>query len=165
MFQHTGLRFLLPYMRPYRQHLIIGTIYALIGAGASAYSPTLLGQAIDALQRDIRLEVLIFYALGLVGLAVLLALFRFLLRMLTGEIAAGVSYRMGQDLFERIPRPINPTTQFGSPSTSGAFPVASPFCQASPAWSSKAWEAPFPIWKQASAGISCRSSRLPRPDS
>ncbi len=102
MFQHTGLRFLLPYMRPYRRHLIIGTMYALIGAGASAYGPTLLGQAIDALQHGIRLEVLVFYSLGLVGLAVLLALFRFLLRMLTGEIAAGVSYRMGQDLFERI---------------------------------------------------------------
>ena len=102
MFQHTGLRFLIPYMRPYRRHLIIGTLYALIGATASAYGPTLLGRAIDELLRSIRPEILVLYALGLIGLAAVLALFRFLLRMLTGEIAAGVSYRMGQDLFDRI---------------------------------------------------------------
>lgn len=102
MFQHTGLRFLLPYMRPYRRHLILGTIYAIIGAGASAYSPTLLGQAIDALLRGIDFQVLALYSLGLIGLTVTLSIFRFLLRMLTGEIAAGISYRMGQDLFDRI---------------------------------------------------------------
>jgi ATP-binding cassette subfamily B protein len=102
MFQHTGLRFLLPYMRPYRRHLMIGTLYAIIGASASAYSPTLLGQAIDAILKGIQFQVLVLYSLGLVGLAITLSIFRFLLRMLTGEIAAGISYRMGQDLFDRI---------------------------------------------------------------
>jgi len=47
--RNTGLRFLLPYMRPYRKLLIIGTLYAIIGASASAFSPTLLGWAIDEL--------------------------------------------------------------------------------------------------------------------
>ncbi len=102
MFQHTGLRFLLPYMRPYRRHLIIGTIYAIIGAGASAYSPTLLGQAIDAILKGINFQVLALYSVGLIALAITVSIFRFLLRMLTGEIAAGISYRMGQDLFDRI---------------------------------------------------------------
>lgn len=102
MMRHTGLRFLLPYMRPYRVQLIIGTLYALIGASASAYSPTLLGMAIDALIKGITIDTLILYSLGLIGLACTLAIFRFQLRMLTGDIAAGVSYRMSQDLFERI---------------------------------------------------------------
>jgi len=47
--RNTGLRFLLPYMRPYRGALLLGTLYAIIGAGASAFSPTLLGWAIDEL--------------------------------------------------------------------------------------------------------------------
>lgn len=89
-------------MAPYRWKLVLGTIYAIIGASASAFSPTLLGRAIDALQQGIRLDVLILYSLGLIGLAVLLAIFRYRLRMLTGDIAAGVSYRMSQDLFDRI---------------------------------------------------------------
>ena len=98
----SGLQFLLPYMRPYRRHLLLGTLYALIGAGANAFSPTLLGWGIDALTGGIRPAVLGAYALGLVGLAILVALFRYLLRMLTGEIAAGITYRMSQDLFHRL---------------------------------------------------------------
>ncbi len=106
--QSTGLRFLLPYMRPYRGHLIRGTVYAILGAGASAFSPTVLGWAVDELNtaerenRLVRLDVLALYALGLLGLAGLLALFRYLLRMLTGEIAAGVSYQMSRDLFNKL---------------------------------------------------------------
>ncbi len=100
--QRQGLHFLLPYMRPYRNVLIIGTIYALIGAGASAFSPTLLGWGIDQLTRGIDARSLIYYSLGLILLAVIVALFRYLLRMLTGDIAAGVSYRMSQDLYHRL---------------------------------------------------------------
>jgi ATP-binding cassette, subfamily B, multidrug efflux pump len=100
--QHRGLQFLLPYMRPYQGLLALGTIYALIGAGSSAFSPTLLGWAIDDLTSGLQLSKLAFYALGLVGLAILVAIFRYLLRMLTGEIAAGISYRMSNDLFHRL---------------------------------------------------------------
>lgn len=102
MLRHAGLRFLLPYMQPYHRLLVIGTFYAFIGAAASAYSPVLLGMAVDELTAGVRPRVLAFYALGLIGLAAMLALFRYLLRMLTGTIAAGVSYRMSQDLFERV---------------------------------------------------------------
>lgn len=100
--RHTGLRFLLPYMRPYRGLLLLGTLYAIIGAGASAFSPTLLGWAVDELLRGVRLSVLAGYALGLIGLAATLAIFRYRLRMLSGAIAVGVSYQMSQDLFARL---------------------------------------------------------------
>lgn len=100
--RESGLQFLLPYMRAYRGLLMLGTLYALIGAGAQAFSPTLLGWGVDALTRGVDNRTLALYALGLVGLAAVLAIFRYLLRMLTGEIAAGVSYRMSQDLFHRL---------------------------------------------------------------
>ncbi|MDQ2996709.1 MAG: ABC transporter ATP-binding protein, partial [Chloroflexota bacterium] len=87
--RNTGLRFLLPYMRPYSRMLVLGTLYAIIGAGASAFSPTLLGWAIDELNGGVRLQVLAIYALGILGLSCTLAVFRYLLRMLTGAIAAG----------------------------------------------------------------------------
>lgn len=98
----TGLKFLLPYMRPYRRHLLLGTLYAVIGAGASAFSPTWLGWAVDALNQGVQSNRMALYALGLVGLASTVAFFRYLLRMLTGEIAAGITYRMSQDLFHRL---------------------------------------------------------------
>jgi ATP-binding cassette subfamily B protein len=100
--RQTGLRFLLPYMRPYRAALIRGTLYAFIGAAASAYSPALLGRAVDALLAGATPAALLAFACGLLALAAVVAVFRYLLRMLTGDIAAGVSYRMSQDLFERV---------------------------------------------------------------
>jgi ATP-binding cassette subfamily B protein len=100
--RRSGLRFLLLYMGPYRGAMALSTLYALIGASASAFSPTLLGWAIDELLNGVRPQVLGLYALGLVALSCTLALFRFLLRMLTGSIASGVSYQMSQDLFQRL---------------------------------------------------------------
>lgn len=100
--QRQGLRFLLPYMRPYRNALIIGTFYAMIGAGASAFSPTLLGWGIDDLTKGLDPLKLALYAIGLIVLSIIVAVLRYLLRMLTGDIAAGVSYRMSQDLYHRL---------------------------------------------------------------
>jgi len=100
--QKSGLQILFPYMRPYYRALAIGTFYALVGATASAFSPTWLGWAIDALNKGAPASTLGWYALGLMGLSATLALFRYLLRMLTGEIAAGISYRMSQDFFHRL---------------------------------------------------------------
>lgn len=100
--RHQGLQFLLPYMRAYRGTLLLGTLYALIGSGASAFSPTLLGWGVDALTQGVQLNVLALYALGLIGLSLVVALFRYMLRMLTGSIAAGVTYSMSQDLFQRL---------------------------------------------------------------
>src|SRR5262245_31797621 len=98
----SGLKILFPYMAPYRKLLMIGTVYAFIGAAASAFSPTWLGWGIDALSKGVDNRTLLIYALGLVALAIILAFFRYKLRMLTGEIAAGITYRMSQDMFTRL---------------------------------------------------------------
>ena len=100
--RQRGLHYLLPYMRPYRRALAIGTIYALIGAAASAYSPTWLGRSVDALTAGAAPRIMASFALGLILLACTLSFFRYQLRMLTGRIAAGITYRMSQDLFQRL---------------------------------------------------------------
>lgn len=101
--KNSGLSFLIPYMRPYKWKLIIGGIFAVIGATAQAFSPMILGLAVDDLMAEnINMGNLLLYSLGLVGLALILAYFRYLLRMLTGEIAAGISYVMSQDYFRNL---------------------------------------------------------------
>jgi ATP-binding cassette subfamily B protein len=77
-------------------------LYAMIGASASAFSPTLLGMAIDDLRAGVHVDVLAWYAFGLVALAGTLALARYQLRMLSGGVAVGVTYTMGQDFFARL---------------------------------------------------------------
>lgn len=100
--QKSGLQILFPYMRPYYRALAIGTVYAFIGAGASAFSPTWLGWAVDALNKGAAPSTLAWYAGGLMLLAGIVAFFRYLLRMLTGNIAAGISYQMSQEMFHRL---------------------------------------------------------------
>ncbi len=98
----SNIRYLWPYLAGRRGWLIGCLVYALVGAGASAFSPFLLGRTVDELGRGVRLPVLAAYAGGLLFLAATLALFRYLLRMLTGTMAATVSYEMSQDLFARL---------------------------------------------------------------
>lgn len=102
MFRGSGMRFLIPYSRPYLRDLLIGILLAMIGAAANAYGPVLLGLAVDDLQTGIHLQTLAFYALGLIGLSATFAIFRYMLRMLSGHVAVGVTYQMGQDLFGRL---------------------------------------------------------------
>ena len=98
----SGLNILIPYMSPYRNRLLLGTLLAFIGAGASAFSPTWLGWGVDALNAGVSSNTLLIYAVGLIALAGAVAFFRYHLRMLTGEIAAGITYRMSQDMFHRL---------------------------------------------------------------
>lgn len=98
----SGLKILLPYMRPFRGNLLLGTLFAMLGAGASAFSPTWLGWGVDALTAGVNTNTLIIYAVGLVVLALIVAFFRYKLRMLTGEIAAAITYQMSQDMFQRL---------------------------------------------------------------
>lgn len=102
MEEQSGLRTLLPYGRPYRWLLALGTLYAFIGSAASAFSPVILGYAIDALIKQIDQQTLLIYTAAIIGLTIILAVFRYLLRMLTGTMAAGVSYTMAQDLYRHI---------------------------------------------------------------
>lgn len=98
----SNIRYLMPYLRGRPKWLILCLVYATIGAGASAFSPFVLGKAIDELRSGVHLSLLLGYALGLFGLAATLAIFRYLLRMLTGDMAATVSYEMSQDFFNRL---------------------------------------------------------------
>ncbi|MEZ4711754.1 MAG: ABC transporter ATP-binding protein [Caldilineaceae bacterium] len=89
-------------MRPYSRQLLIGAFYALVGAAAQAYSPVLPGYAVDSLTQGVQPRVLLLFALGIVALSTVYALFRYMLRMLTGRVAAGITYRMSADLFHRL---------------------------------------------------------------
>ncbi len=98
----SSIRYLWPYMRGRPWWLIGCLVYATFGASASAFSPFLLGSAIDSLKQGVQLQTLLLYAGGLLGLSATLAVFRYLLRMLTGEMAATVSYEMSRDLFAKF---------------------------------------------------------------
>lgn len=98
----SSIRYLWPYLSNRPWWWIGCFTYAIIGAGASAFSPFLLGHAIDNINSGIQLSMLLLFAAGILGLAITQAIFRYLLRMLTGDMAATVSYEMSQDMFARL---------------------------------------------------------------
>jgi ATP-binding cassette subfamily B multidrug efflux pump len=99
----AGLREVLPYLWTYRARIILAVLYAAAAAGSAVLAPALLGRAVDdLLSGGVRPSRLALYAGGIVVLSGSLALFRYLLRMLAGGIAAGISYRLGRDYFDRL---------------------------------------------------------------
>jgi ABC-type multidrug transport system fused ATPase/permease subunit len=100
--QKSGLQILLPYMRPYYRALGNRCSLRVHRRRGQCVQPMWLGMAIDALSQGTTPRALAWYAIGLMILAGIVALFRYLLRMLTGNIAAGVTYRMSQELFQRL---------------------------------------------------------------
>lgn len=100
--RNSNLRYLWPYMAHRPWWLIGSLLYAITGATASAFSPFVLGRAIDELTGDLRIERLAFWAGLILVLSVIVAVLRYLLRMLTGAMAATVSYEMSQDMFARV---------------------------------------------------------------
>ena len=98
----SSITFLWPYIAR-RRHWIVGCLFlAAVGGTASAFSPFVLGHAVDELKKGVRLDVIIFYAIGLLALSVTVAVFRYLLRMLTGNMAATVTYELGQEFFQKL---------------------------------------------------------------
>lgn len=77
-------------------------IYAIAGATASAFSPFVLGRAVDELSNELRIERVAMWAGLILVLAICVAVLRYALRMLTGEMAAVVSYEMSRDMFQRV---------------------------------------------------------------
>jgi ATP-binding cassette subfamily B protein len=98
----SNIRYLWPYIKQRPIWLWGSLFYAAVGATASAFGPYVLGRAVDELNGPLRIDVIAMWAALILGLALVVALLRYLLRMLTGSMAATVSYQMSQDMFARL---------------------------------------------------------------
>lgn len=94
----NSLRHLLPYLKPYRRLLIVGSIAALLSSGIGAMGPWMLKLAIDHIQAGGALRELMNLALLIVGVAVAAGFFRFLMRW----ILIGMSREVELDLRNRV---------------------------------------------------------------
>jgi ATP-binding cassette subfamily B multidrug efflux pump len=89
-----SLRTLLPYFRPYRAGLAAGLALVVIGNVFVVAGPYILKIAIDALTTDPRPDLILRYAVLIVGVALLGGLARYGMR----ELLNGISRRMEADL-------------------------------------------------------------------
>jgi ATP-binding cassette subfamily B protein len=88
------LRTLLPYFRPYRTGMIVGLVLVVVSNVFRISIPYLLKEAIDALERNLSMDVVLEFA----GLIVLVAVLGGLARYGQRELLNGLSRKIERDL-------------------------------------------------------------------
>jgi len=99
-----SLRKLLPYFRPYRTGIAVGLLLVVIGNLFTVAGPYVLKIAIDALEQDLRADLIPRYALLIVGIAILGGIARYGMRELLNGISRRIETDLRNDLFAHLLR-------------------------------------------------------------
>lgn len=97
-------RRLLPYVRNYRGGVIAGLVLVVLSNAFTIAGPFLLKEAIDALTESLSRDVIVRYALLIVGAAVLSGAARFGMRQLLNSISRRIEADLRVDLFDHLLR-------------------------------------------------------------
>ena len=97
-------RRLLGYVARYRRQYLVGLACGVAATALSLAGPWVLKHAIDDLLVGVTREKLRFYALGLLALAAVGGLFRFLVRRIVIGASRGLEYDLRNDFFAHLQR-------------------------------------------------------------
>ena len=99
-----SLSYLNKYFLRYKTKIILGIIFILISNAAQVYIPMLLKDGIDALQSNLSQEIILRYALMIIGAAIISGVFRFLIRQTIIVISWRIEYDLRYDFWSHIQR-------------------------------------------------------------
>lgn len=97
-------RRLLPYFRPYLKGVVWGLVLVVISNVFTIAGPLLLKLAIDSLTESLSRDLIVRYALLIVGVAVIGGAARFGMRQLLNSISRRIETDLRDDLFEHLLR-------------------------------------------------------------
>jgi len=98
----ASLRRLLPYALRYRRQFLLGLICVVLSSTFQLLSPWVLKFAIDDLTRAVTRQKLIAYALALLGVACMRAVFLFLMRRIIIGASREIEYDIRNAFFTRL---------------------------------------------------------------
>ncbi len=98
----ASLRRLLPYALRYRRQFLLGLICVVLSSTFQLLSPWVLKFAIDDLTRAVTRQKLIAYALALLGVACMRAIFLFLMRRIIIGASREIEYDLRNDFFAHL---------------------------------------------------------------
>src|SRR5690606_178481 len=93
------LRRLLPYYAPYRGMMMVGLICVVLSSAVGTLVPWLLRGALDAIGALQPRAVVWRYAAGMIGVALVTGVLRYLMRELLNGISRKIEYDLRNDLF------------------------------------------------------------------
>ena len=100
----TPLRRLFPYALRYRRQFLLGLGCVLVTTTFQLLGPWVLKYAIDDLGTELTRSRLAFYAMALLGLAIVGGVFRFLMRRVIVGASRGIEYDLRNDFYAQLQR-------------------------------------------------------------
>ena len=97
-------RRLWPYLARYRRSFAVGLLCIVAATGIQQLSPWVLKHAVDDLAAGVTRGKLAYYALLLLGLAVVGGVFRFLMRRIVIGVSRHIEYDLRSDFFRHLER-------------------------------------------------------------
>lgn len=104
MFRVGEFRFLWPYLRAERRAYAIGMVLIVLTSFFLVAVPRLVGEAINALQTGVRIDLVTGLAFAMVGMALLRGLTAFWMRRIVIGASRRIEFRFRNDLFRHIER-------------------------------------------------------------
>jgi ATP-binding cassette, subfamily B, multidrug efflux pump len=90
------------YFLRYKTKLALGFIFILLSNAGTVYVPLLLKDAINVLEKNIQTELLLQYALLIVGTSLLAGIFRFLIRQTIIVVSREIEFDLRGDFWDHI---------------------------------------------------------------
>jgi len=98
------LRPLFPYLARYKKGYVIGFVALILTQVVGVTIPLVIKDTFDALTRGVTVQKLAFFALLLLGIALVKAIFQFWMRWILIGISRDVEYDLRNDLFSHLMR-------------------------------------------------------------
>ena len=97
-----SLRPLLPYLKKYRRTYVLGTVCVFLNNGIWILFPQVIQRAVDGLKNGVTVHKLGIYALALLAVALIKAVFQFLTRWVVIGISREIEFDLRNDLFQHL---------------------------------------------------------------
>jgi ATP-binding cassette, subfamily B, multidrug efflux pump len=100
----SSLDRLWPYLKRYRWSMIIGMFCVMVSTGMATVAPGILKNAIDDLRTHQMHHSIGYYALAILGVTVVVAVFLFLMRWIMIGVSREIEYDLRNDLYAHMQR-------------------------------------------------------------
>ncbi|NOX66347.1 MAG: ABC transporter ATP-binding protein [Chlorobi bacterium] len=90
------------YFKRYKGKLALGIVFILISDITQVYIPILLKDSIDAIQNHLNYDLIVKYAIMIIGAAIISGIFRFLIRETIIVVSRKIEYDLRQDFWEHL---------------------------------------------------------------
>jgi ATP-binding cassette subfamily B protein len=96
------LRFLVPYLRPYRRRMVLGLLSILASVTVGLFSPLLVGWAVDAMREQVTASTLLTYGGVLLAITAVQGIFSYLQRMILVTVSRDVELDLRNAYFSKL---------------------------------------------------------------